>query len=381
MPPKNKKAKATKNPPAGKVSDDDPDDILLLNTLCEENEALKKREIDKEQRRAREVQQLQQQKDRDTAAKVAAAKKMVYCPVLGERLLEAAAGGQVELVKLRLAEPGCVVDWLGEGKAAQITPLWAAAQRGHREVVEALVGAGADAEWFGPEGLTSLHTAAQHNCIEVVAALLAAGVSVDQLSRGPEGGVLFALSMLEGGARLDVADLGGSTALQLACEFGHLKLVALLLRHGARVGFADNEGFAPLYFAAQEGWEAVCALLLDKGAEVDQLNVDGTTPLGIASKHGRDRVVALLLRHGARVDVPPDIEGDTPLSVARSEGHLGVVRLLEAAIAKARGRRPQGDNVNAHAAFDVNVGLAAEDGRPGERKPDLELGAFTALCL
>jgi ankyrin repeat protein len=59
--------------------------------------------------------------------------------------------------------------------------LMRAAERGHIEVVEALLAAGVDTEKADEEGCTALITAARWGHIKVVKALLAAGADKDKL--------------------------------------------------------------------------------------------------------------------------------------------------------------------------------------------------------
>ncbi|KAK3237557.1 hypothetical protein CYMTET_52372, partial [Cymbomonas tetramitiformis] len=60
-----------------------------------------------------------------------------------------------------------------------MTPLYAAASNGQKEVVEALLAKGAQVDLADKEGMTPLYRAAYNGHKEVVEALLAKGAQVD----------------------------------------------------------------------------------------------------------------------------------------------------------------------------------------------------------
>lgn len=83
------------------------------------------------------------------------------------------------------------------------------------------------------------------------------------------------------------------TPLAMACKLGHTDVVGVLVRHGAKVDLQDNEGETALHVAARGGFVG-CVKLLVKSERGDQLNVEtevnkeiqekvnGWTPLMIA---------------------------------------------------------------------------------------------------
>ena len=66
-----------------------------------------------------------------------------------------------------------------EGAQEGRTLLWWASSKGHKEVVEALLQAGADASFCNSEGRSPLRAAVEEGHVEVVAVLLAHGANVD----------------------------------------------------------------------------------------------------------------------------------------------------------------------------------------------------------
>jgi hypothetical protein len=61
----------------------------------------------------------------------------------------------------------------------------------------------------------------------------------------------------------------GLTALHLACQYGHLEIVRMLLQHGADVNSRDIDNWTPLHFAALENNTAIVQELLAYHANLD----------------------------------------------------------------------------------------------------------------
>ena len=84
------------------------------------------------------------------------------------------------------------------------------------------------------------------------------------------------LAWLEGGGRADATyergKVSGLTLLMGTAMEGHERLVDLLLRYGAKVDLQDSDGDTALTLAASRGHERVVELLLRHGAEVNLQN-------------------------------------------------------------------------------------------------------------
>lgn len=63
-----------------------------------------------------------------------------------------------------------------------------------------------------------------------------------------------------------------------------------------------QDGATALFIAAQNGHVRILEVLLERGAKTDAIRTDGATPLWIAAQMGHDHVVRRLLKAGARVD-------------------------------------------------------------------------------
>ena len=170
---------------------------------------------------------------------------------------DAAAAGNLEVVKL----------FVQAGMSLETTtydgPLHRAAFWGHLDVVEYLVGAGADVNARGVFGWTALHEAAAGGAVAVVEFLVAAGADVD------------------------ARDDGGSTALSSAAWRGYLAVVEFLVGVGVDLEAADHseevDGWTALHGAAHWGLLAVVEYLVGAGADVNARSADGQTPRDMAA--------------------------------------------------------------------------------------------------
>jgi len=74
-------------------------------------------------------------------------------------------------------------------------------------------------------------------------------------------------------------NLGGATAIHLACRKQNLEIVKILIDSGADLNIADNEGYTPLMRAALAADDKISDLLLTRGAKANQLNSAGESAI------------------------------------------------------------------------------------------------------
>eukprot|EP00249_Psilotum_nudum_P000308 c11345_g1_i1 orf=245-850(+) len=113
-----------------------------------------------------------------------------------------------------------------------------------------------------------------------------------------------ALGSLEGS--VDGVGEDGDTALHLACLYGHLPCVQILLAAGAQLDALDDDGAIPLHDASAGGYVDIVQTLLSAASSRGQLqrlletiDVDGDTPLHHAARGDHAEVVHLLFNAGA----------------------------------------------------------------------------------
>ena len=103
-------------------------------------------------------------------------------------------------------------------------------------------------------------------------------------------------------ADVNARDDDGWTPLHGAALSGHKDVAEVLLAYGADVNAKDDKGRVPLYWAAFNGNKDMAELLLSKRAAVNARDDDGWTPLFSAAYNGDKDMAELLLAHGADVD-------------------------------------------------------------------------------
>ncbi len=207
-------------------------------------------------------------------------------------LSEAAAFGQVEVVKLLLANHADVE----ARNIGRDTPLLEAAAGGYTEVARLLLDNHADANARNEYGDTPLHEMASQ------------GIPVNVPSE-------LVQLLLDRGAKVDARDNAGATPFQSAVTEKHLGMANLLLAHGADVNARDSLGQTALHAAARAGVPDMVEYLLAHGAELNAKDKEGRTALDLAAilapgdgwdrwtMQGRADVVKLLLARGAATDI------------------------------------------------------------------------------
>jgi len=130
-------------------------------------------------------------------------------------------------------------------------------------------------------------------------------------------------ALLANGASVDVARWDGVTALMIAAGKGDLEIVEALLGKGASVDATSRYGATVLMIAVQYGHFKIVRALLANGASVDATSRYGATALMIAVQYGYPTIVNALLTNGASV-------GATALYIAAQKGHLEIVQALTA---------------------------------------------------
>ena len=236
--------------------------------------------------------------------------------------------------------------------SAGYTPLALAVTNGHQNVVETLVGSGANVWIKDNQDRNNLHRAARNSNTAVFLFLLEKATETDvnavsssgttplmeAIESGVEGN---AVALLETGIPKFILNLEETywdkrTALGLASWLDLVKVVDLLLHARAKRDTRDQGGDTPLHEACISGNYNVAKLLLQYGsipatfdnnneeASVDPKHEErlanlkndmGKTPLFCAVENQRIHVVELLLDNEANADLK-DNSGESPLGIA-----------------------------------------------------------------
>jgi ankyrin repeat protein len=131
---------------------------------------------------------------------------------------------------------------------------------------------------------------------------------------------------------VDVQDDYSDTPMHLCARFGRRKAAAALLNAGARANMCNNHGHTALHYASYEGHTCIVRLLMDrKGTDkvdVNCTNLVGDTPLHRACALGRTSVVSSLLNdYGAEANMKNHLNV-SPLHVAVHGGHTAISEML-----------------------------------------------------
>ena len=184
-----------------------------------------------------------------------------------------------------------------------------ASKKGHLEIVQTLLVAGADVNRRSIYTDTPLHWACLKWHLEVVRALIAAEEDPNRnlycgnttMHIAADNGNLWVVRpLLIAGADVNMGNTNDDTPLHMASSRGHLEVVRALLSAGAAVNKSNNFGDTPLHRASLGGYFKghleVTRVLLSAGADMNRSNNDGNTPLDLASKNEHWNIVDLLLR-------------------------------------------------------------------------------------
>lgn len=193
------------------------------------------------------------------------------------------------------------------------TPLHAAAQAGHVEIVHLLIQAGADTNVMNSRLNTPLMTAIESDQNQVVLYLIKAGAALD--FRGEDGmtalhlaakaGNREAVQMLLDARKMDVnlQDDGGWTALIWATEHKQKEIIELLLERGGDPNIQDDEENICLHWAAFAGDPDILTRFLDLSKDIDAVNVHGDTALHIACRRDHHSCILILTSRNADVNI------------------------------------------------------------------------------
>ena len=223
------------------------------------------------------------------------------------------------------------------------TALYKASSRGYAKVLQCLIDHGADpnAECDDKDGWrkvkwTALYVASKNGRLDIARTLVEHGADMnhqDNFGRSPlhiasrNQSTDLARLLLDHGANPNASDTWGVTALHEASTQGQTTLVMSLLEYGANVDARDKQGSTPLHFATRAGHLQVVQLLLDHGADVNKQGRDRWTALHEAAVEGRVRILEVLLEHDVNLRARTRW-GETPFQLATGQNCTQIKGLL-----------------------------------------------------
>ncbi|XP_067653405.1 ankyrin repeat domain-containing protein 50-like [Haliotis asinina] len=258
-------------------------------------------------------------------------------PATGRDLYDASKDGDLGRVKRILSAGHVDINYRG-GRYSR-TPVMAAAVNGHRDVVEFLVGRGADVSLVDRGGNNVLHYACDGGDVEMVKLILDLDV-VDVNYRGHYSRTPVMAAAVNGhwdvveflvgrGADVSLVDRGGNNVLHYACYNGDVETVKLILDLDVvDVNYRGHYSRTPVMAAALNGHRDVVEFLVGRGADVSLVDGGGDNILHYACYNGDVEMVKLILDLDV-VDV--NYRGHysrTPVMAAAVNGHWDVVEFL-----------------------------------------------------
>ena len=211
------------------------------------------------------------------------------------------------------------------------TPLHYAALHGNKDVALLLIKHGADINKINDwNGMTPLISALTYGHTQLAHLFIDLGAETSLHHAATKGQKNYIRLLLSIGADPNLPDKDGYMGTPLiyaACSAHNTDTVKLLLDSGAKPNVANAYGCTALHSAASKGFENTIKLLINRGANVNVMNIMGQTPLISASKRGREGAVRVLIKKGADKNIADD-EGNTALFYALEEGYQGVAHIL-----------------------------------------------------
>ena len=206
---------------------------------------------------------------------------------------------------------------LSNGASTSVTdsegysPIHIACNVGNVDVLNLLLDNGADPESLVERiGSTTLHEAVCSGSLEIVEALL------DRISNKD---------------LVNHQDTKGWSPLHYACQYGHNKIVKVLLAHKAKVDLQVQIGRTSLHLAAFEGHSECVKLLLDHHCDVDVQDEEGWTAIILACQEGHPEIVQMLIEHCPDLSLVSNLTGRNAIHAASFHGHLQCIsHVLEA---------------------------------------------------
>lgn len=148
--------------------------------------------------------------------------------------------------------------------------------------------------------------------------------------------------LLKNGAKIDMKDGLGNTALAIAARRCDLRWASFFLDRGAHVNIRNNSWHTPLMICLDIENDKygvddrkiielvnMTNLLISYGANVNTKSLDGTTPLMLAAnRKGAVEIVRILIQKGANIKASRK-NGDTALSIALRTGDNEIINEIK----------------------------------------------------
>ncbi|XP_064883007.1 death-associated protein kinase 1 [Oncorhynchus nerka] len=218
-------------------------------------------------------------------------------------------------------------------------PLLIAAGCGNIQIIDVLMGKGAEIQAHDKSGANAIYYAGRHGHVETLRFLHEKACPLDVQDKSGEtalhvaaryGNVDVVQYLCSIHANPDLSDREQETPLHCASWHGYSSVARTLCQAGCQVNAKNREGESPLLTASARGFADIVECLIEHGADLNSTDKDSHIALHLAVRRCQLEVVRCLLRHPCPVD-HQDRHGNTPLHIACKDGNLPVVTTLCAA--------------------------------------------------
>ena len=241
-----------------------------------------------------------------------------YMYYTGPPLFVAAANGNLDILSYLVEQGANVNASSSSGRYTfppfdnifQYTPLIVTFRNGHFDAFTFLIDKGADVNLQDHDGYTALHYAVESENFDAFSWLVYNGADVNLQYRNGQSALHFASSdicqcLIQNQADIDVRDSHYCTPLMQASCNNDVKKVAMLIENGAKVDLQDVDGNTALHHAVLNSYDSlgfertpdICLALLTAKASIHLCNSQGWTPLLLASENCIKSAVEILIKH------------------------------------------------------------------------------------
>ena len=241
-------------------------------------------------------------------------------------LVDAARDGRQDDVKSLLTS-GTPPD-VGNNRIG--TPLYWAAEHGHREIAQLLIDAGADVNATTFNGRTPLHVAATRPVAELLIVQRANIEAMDAQGNTPlmaqiESAEMASLLLINGASPLNMNSTG-VMALHLAT--GNPSLTKDLLDRGAPLNAREGRGRTALHFAIEKSNLPTIEILLMQGADLSIEDGANRTPMQLAIELEHTEAIITLIEIGEDLSSAMEL-GVSLRRYAKEKGRTDLLNTLQ----------------------------------------------------
>ena len=157
-------------------------------------------------------------------------------------------------------------------------------------------------------GTTALEHAVRNGNRDMVQLVLGAGADVNSRNESKETPLMMlgeqatadiVWDLINAGAKIELKDEEGDTALINAATEKNLPVLTALLHASAKVDAKNNEGQTALMVAVSNNQRANIKALIRAGADMNARDKEGKTALDYAMQEGNEKIIKLLQSYGA----------------------------------------------------------------------------------